>query len=90
MRKTMTMLTLMSFIFVAACGGQDKQPLPEITDQERALAAASNDFGFELFAQLGTDAQDNVFISPLSVSMALGMTLNGARGDTLDAMQATL
>ena len=27
-------------------------------------------------------ADDNVFVSPLSVSMALGMTYNGARNDT--------
>ena len=32
----------------------------------------------------------NIFISPLSVSMALGMTLNGANGSTYDAMQSTL
>ncbi len=33
---------------------------------------------------------ENVFISPISISMALGMTLNGAAGDTYDAMKQTL
>ncbi|MFC1629078.1 serpin family protein, partial [Gemmatimonadota bacterium] len=32
----------------------------------------------------------NIFISPLSVSMALGMTLNGATGETYTAMKETL
>jgi len=32
----------------------------------------------------------NIFISPLSVSMALGMTANGAASSTLDSMRATL
>jgi serpin B len=31
-----------------------------------------------------------VFLSPLSVSMALGMAANGARGETLDAMKTAL
>ncbi|MBA2670367.1 MAG: serpin family protein, partial [Gemmatimonadetes bacterium] len=30
------------------------------------------------------------FLSPLSASMALGMTMNGARGDTFDGMRSTL
>ncbi|MCH8838551.1 MAG: serpin family protein, partial [Candidatus Marinimicrobia bacterium] len=36
------------------------------------------------------EPDQNIFISPLSVSMALGMTANGAAGATLDSMRATL
>ncbi|MCP5061902.1 MAG: serpin family protein, partial [Ignavibacteriae bacterium] len=36
------------------------------------------------------EGEKNIFISPLSISMALGMTLNGANGSTYDAMQSTL
>ena len=36
------------------------------------------------------DAEENVFLSQLSVSMALGMTLNGASGETYEAMKKTL
>ncbi len=35
-------------------------------------------------------SNENVFISPLSVSLALGMTINGARNETYDAMRFTL
>jgi serpin B len=53
---------------------------------------AFNDFGFDLFRQVIQNDEDegNVFVSPLSVSMALGMTVNGARGETEEEMKSTL
>src|SRR5262245_54420548 len=55
------------------------------------LAAASNAFGFDLFQQLWRQAVDkNVFISPLSVTVALAMTYNGAAGETKNAMARAL
>lgn len=55
------------------------------------LIAAQNRFGFELLNQLWqADPNKNLLVSPLSVSMALAMTQNGAVGGTLEAMMATL
>src|SRR5262245_11125335 len=55
------------------------------------LAAASNAFGFDLFQQLRRQAADkNVFLSPLSVTVALAMTYNGAAGETKNAMSRAL
>jgi len=55
------------------------------------LAAASNAFGFDLFQQLRRqEADKNVFISPLSVTVALAMTYNGAAGETKNAMARAL
>jgi len=55
------------------------------------LAAADNQFGFDLFGQLlNQDQGKNVFFSPLSVSFALAMTYNGAAGETRDAMVKAL
>lgn len=63
----------------------------ELTTQEAALVEASNDFTFRLFGRIAADEPDeNVFVSPLSVSMAVGMTMNGADGETLEAMRRTL
>ena len=58
---------------------------------ENKVISASNDFAFDLF-RAGNPAQHkaNVFISPLSASMALGMTANGADGATYDEMIAAL
>ncbi len=55
------------------------------------LAAASNAFGFDLFQQLRRqEANKNVFFSPLSVTVALAMTYNGAAGETKNAMARSL
>ena len=71
---------------------------PRITALPRALSAgeqavigASNAFGFGLLRELDkTRADSNIFMSPLSASMALGMTMNGAAGQTFDEMRAAL
>ncbi len=66
-------------------------PPRPLTSSENAIVTADNSFGFKLFAAVNkSDAAKSVFISPLSVSMALGMTLNGANGSTRDAMIQTL
>jgi serpin B len=52
---------------------------------------AANAFGFNLLRELAADdPEQNLFISPLSASMALGMTLNGAAGNTYDGMLEAL
>ncbi len=75
----------------------ETQPEP-LTSLPRALTAAeqqvitgSNGFAFGLLRETARgDTAANVFLSPLSASMALGMAMNGARGETLDGMRATL
>lgn len=79
------------------CGDTPAGPGPidrlprELTAGERELVASANDFSFRLFGALAAEEpEENVFVSPLSVSMALGMTMNGARGETLSQMRSTL
>jgi serpin B len=56
-----------------------------------ALVSANTQFAFNLFQELiNEDPDSNIFISPLSISMALAMTYNGAEGATKDAMSNTL
>jgi len=58
---------------------------------EQAVIDASNTFGFGLLRELDrTRADSNIFVSPLSGSMALGMTMNGAAGRTYDEMRTAL
>ncbi len=58
---------------------------------EQGLIAAANRFAPALLTQVNaTRARENVFISPLSASMALSMTLNGAAGTTYDEMRTAL
>ena len=62
-----------------------------LTAGESRLIGAANSFSFDLFRRLSAAQKDsNVFTSPLSASMALGMTMNGAAGNTYDEMRSTL
>ncbi|MEN8157816.1 MAG: serpin family protein, partial [Bacteroidota bacterium] len=55
------------------------------------IIEADQAFGFELFQQVFLNSEEeNLMISPLSVSYALGMTYNGATGTTLDAFNDVL
>lgn len=86
---------------LAACtesGTQSNDPLEpprrvtQLTVQEREALQAFNQFGWKLFRAVYDDAEanDNIFISPLSVAYALGMAVNGARGETRDSLLAAL
>lgn len=73
-----------------AFGPLDSLPR-DLTPAERAVSSSANDFGLALFHELAADQPgENLFFSPLSAYLALGMTANGAAGPTLDAMRATL
>jgi len=62
-----------------------------LTPTEQSLVQSDNKFGLKLFREIiNQEPNKNVFISPLSVSMALGMTYNGADGETKEAMERTL
>jgi len=63
----------------------------QVTEAEKELIASANRFGITLFKKVAeADPDSNLFISPLSVSLALGMTYNGAAGDTRDSMATAL
>ena len=63
----------------------------EIGSIETNVVTANTQFGFNLFNEIHKTEQDtNIFISPLSISIALAMTLNGAAGETEQAMTNTL
>jgi serpin B len=86
-------------IVIAGCGlallvAAATEPTSQASQPDaktRALVAAHNAFGFNLFGQLQQpDEHLNVFISPVSIAAALGMTYNGAAGETAQAMAGTL
>jgi len=64
-----------------------------LTAQEQQLIQADNRFAIKLLRETYSELRDtlpNLFVSPLSVAMALGMTYNGAATTTEDAMRSTL
>lgn len=97
------LLLLLVALFVLQCSDSSKpvdpdDPNPpdrtvnELTQSEKDLATSVNTFSFKLFNQVCSNAEpgENVFISPLSVSYALGIAANGAKGQTQSEMLAAL
>lgn len=86
------------FLILLSCSFDDTR-IPELPDAKPIVMKAqfedklknNNMFAFDLFkATYKNEDKTNIFISPLSVDMALGMTWNGAAGDTRTEMQAAL
>ena len=69
----------------------DKPVDPALIAQGKDASAAVNDMGLKMVAALSARRpKQNVFISPLSIFMALAMTESGAGGATRDAMRQAL
>jgi len=52
---------------------------------------ANNQLAFELYSQFNEESKDsNIFFSPYSISIALTMTYEGAKGQTAEEMQSVL
>lgn len=97
MMKTMISSLLVSCLLFAGCvndAAEDSLPntLPrELTVSEQKIISSGQSFSYRIFREtVAEEEKDNVFISPLSISMALGMTVNGASGETRTAMLETL
>ena len=99
-RFSLAALGLAGLTILAACSDAPSGPGPvkridalprTLTAAEQKVARAGNGFSFSLFREVSRAQPDsNVFVSPLSASMALGMTMNGAAGETYDGMRAAL
>ena len=96
----MTMLIIVGIIVlswpcISGCSKQSEELDEEYdVDVKRAsakLISVNTGFGFRLLSELAQqDADKNIFISPLSIEIALAMTYNGAEGETQQAMAKTL
>lgn len=69
-----------------------KGELPrDLSSVEKKLVENGQSFSFNVFkSTVADDNSENIFISPLSISVALGMTMNGAEGETYEQMKQTL
>jgi serine protease inhibitor len=100
MRFFHTAARLSPLAFFIACSGSPTTPgsqPAELQSLPRALSVgeqqvidASNAFSFALFGRGTVRRDSNVFLSPLSASFSLGMTMNGAAGTTFDEMRSAL
>lgn len=95
--KTLSLLLLSAFMLLfTQCSEEVEGPARadfDCTDAPNVckLTNDQNQFGFDLFQQLHLVEPDkNIFISPMSISTALSMALNGATGQTQTDMQSTM
>ncbi len=90
--KRIYFVMFLLFLSTFGCNVTDpSDPLRELSSSETKLVEADNSFGLKLFKEINEEeTESNVFISPLSISMALGMTYNGACESTEEAMRTTL
>ena len=70
---------------------QNDNTLIKADEKSEQLINANNDFGLDLFREVRSESdKENIMISPLSISVALAMTYNGAEGETKHEMEETL
>lgn len=93
--KVITLFALGTIMLLNACTSTEptENALKTITLEEgmEARVDEENSFAFDFLQEtLSTTEEDNVFISPLSVSIAMGMTWNGANGATKEEIKQAL
>ncbi len=94
---TLIVLAAISGI-MASCERTKDDPLPgdpvaiELTLKQKDVIDSANKFAFDLFVPIVAEknGSENIMISPFSISSALSMVLNGAAGETYDAVRQTL
>ena len=82
-------------LFCSCSKEKELNPQPKnvvLTPEQRDIVDASNQFGFRMLNGLVKDEAEgkNIFISPLSMELALSMTLNGAAGSTNTSMREAM
>lgn len=96
MKSISICLILALLLAFSACNKSNTEPWEpktiELDEKSAQLVEAENEFGLELFQKVYSNETefDNIMVSPLSVSLALAMTYNGANGETQKAMEETL
>ncbi len=84
-------------LFLSGCTEPVPGPKPVADDSGATaegvseLVHGNNQFALELYKEFqGTEQGKNIFFSPWSMSFALGMTFEGAKGQTAEEMQSVL
>lgn len=93
----MLLLAGISGIFIS-CERLKDDPLPgdpvpiELTLKQKEVVDSANKFAFDIFKPIVGEAKgsENMMISPFSITSALSMVLNGAAGETFEAVRHTL
>lgn len=83
---------------IVSCKKDSNDPIPgdpvpvNLTPEQKELVGRANNFAFDIFKPIvgGVKGSENIMISPFSITSALSMVLNGAAGETFNAVRHTL
>lgn len=95
MKAIVFSLFSIALVLSTGCDKQDstisKDPIT-LTTEQKQIVSSSNSFGLNIFKQVvsNTEAGKNVFVSPLSVSLALSMLYNGSETITKEELKEGL
>ena len=89
--KKVTLLLIGLLVFYSCLNNDDeKTPFNTLT-KGKEFVEANNKFAFDIFRKISNEEnEENFMISPVSLSLALGMTYNGAEDETKTAFENTL
>lgn len=101
MRKQNTLLItiLAVFLLLTACNtveqtevvNPDKAFPSDVKESDyKDVVMPYNELSFKLFQKVRTNEEENIFISPVSLSMALSMVYSGAEGETKEEIAHAL
>ncbi len=83
--------TLISILSAHSCNQEIDDPVFDYNLKSAKVIETNNNFGLELLKTVfEAEEKPNIMISPASVSIALGMTYNGAETTTRDAFEQVL
>jgi serine protease inhibitor len=93
----LTMIILSILVVIGFTNCSDIIETPEENNNiffnktEQQIVSSSSKFGFALLKEISKSKEgENIFISPLSASMAFGMVLNGTNSTTYDEIKSVL
>ena len=93
MKKLITILSIISLLLITGfLVGCSKTEVPKVDDTGvtsesiNQIVTANNQFALDLYSKYQSK-EGNIFFSPYSISTALAMTYEGAKGQTAEEMQ---
>lgn len=87
LKSSIAAMTAVMLLVMTGCNEAKETSSYEVSDINVAQVNAYNDFAMRITKQLLTVSDDkNMFISPLSMTFALSLVVNGAEGTTRDEL----
>jgi serpin B len=95
MKQLFLVFLIISIFTFSSCNHETASPdeikTIKLDEKSAQIIEADNAFGLDFFQKVNLESEEeNLMVSPLSVSLALAMTYNGANGQTKKAMEETL